>query len=599
MSFSNVLLVSGSANFSTRDVWEGYRIALLGQGIRVIPYPTFSFLKLLSVDAVCNDILGTALYTANNIDCVVFVDGLYFRGERARVPQSLRRVGIPTVLIATDDPYETIPNLESLYTYRFTNEVNCATEGAIYLPTATLPQPQIQRSDSPDFDVSFLGTVFPDRLPLLLEIAKFCESEGLRFLIAGKLIDGTKHFDELQCTEVRQRTITDVEKWEIYSQSRVTINLFRQSESPADSPSPRVFEVTAFGHAALLTGPPRREVAREFGDSLFYFEDAASAKQAIRQALQDTASRLEKVDRAQQVTVQRHLYDHRAAALVDHVRRGERENATVAGSAEQIAWIIGCGRTGSTWLAEMIGDLPGVRRWHEPYFGRFFRHISEQPQDAKRRGSFFFHRHQQIWIDGMRDLFFRMVRERYPQFGRHALVVKEVNTPELYPWLHAVFPSTRLILLLRDPFDVLDSYLDMQKPGAWNEQFAESADPTAEANVRRTCEHIRSNMLVAQKTFDAFPLQQRLSLRYEELLEDSADCLRACVELVSVDVTPDQLQTVVDAHRFGRHPTTGQLEFRRRGKAGGWRESENFTASVTSIAQEILGAVRARLGYAE
>ncbi len=82
MSFANVLLVSGSANFSTRDVWEGYRIALEAQGIRVIPYPTFSYLKVLSVDAVCNDILGTALDVANHIDCVVFIDGLYFRGQR-------------------------------------------------------------------------------------------------------------------------------------------------------------------------------------------------------------------------------------------------------------------------------------------------------------------------------------------------------------------------------------------------------------------------------------------------------------------------------------------------------------------------------------
>ena len=58
MAIANVLLVSGSANFSTRDVWDGYRLALEAEGLRVIPYPTFSFLKVLSVDAVCNDIMA-------------------------------------------------------------------------------------------------------------------------------------------------------------------------------------------------------------------------------------------------------------------------------------------------------------------------------------------------------------------------------------------------------------------------------------------------------------------------------------------------------------------------------------------------------------
>ncbi len=500
-------------------------------------------------------------------------------------------------MIATDDPYETIPNLESLYTYRFTNEIRCATEGAIYLPTATLPLPLIPRTDSPAYDVSFLGTVFPDRLPLLTEIAEFCEQEGYKFLIAGKLIDGTKPFDQLASTEVRQRTIDNVEKWEIYSQSRVTINLFRESETPADSPSPRVFEVTAFGHAALLTGPPRSEVSRIFGDSVYYFEDLESAKRAIHEAVRDTPARLAKVDRAQQITIDAHLYDHRAEDLVAQVRAAEREHETAAGGDEQTAWIIGCGRTGSTWLAEMLGDLPGIRRWHEPYFGRFFRHLSEQPKDTERRGSFFFRRHQQIWLDGLRDLFYSMVRDRYPQFGRHALVVKEVNTPEMYPWLRAVFPSTRLILLLRDPFDVLDSYLDMQKPGGWNEQFSESNNPLAERNVRHTCEHIRSTMLVAQKTFDEFPLEQRLSLRYEELLEDPAGCLQACAQLLSVKITPEQIDAVTKTHAFDNYATTGQLAFRRKGKAGAWQESENFTAAVTEIAQEVLGVVRSRLGY--
>lgn len=597
MSFANVLLVSGSANFSTRDVWEGYRVALQAQGIRVIPYPTFSFLKVLSVDAVCNDILGTALDVGNQIDCVVFVDGLYFRGQRARIPQSLRRAGIPTVLIATDDPYETIPNLESLYTHRFTNEIRCATEGAIYLPTATLPLPQVPKVASPAYDVSFLGTVFPERLPLLQDVAEYCEGEGLRFLIAGKFIDGSESFARFGGTEIRERTIDNVEKWEIYLQSRVTINAFRESEKPADSPSPRVFEVTAFGHAALLTGPPRQGVTDLFGDSLYHFEDSESAIAAIREALGDEPARLAKVDRAREITLCNHLYDHRAARLIEEVRAGEQDRMGTSAGDDQVAWIIGCGRTGSTWLAEMLGDLPRIRRWHEPYFGRFFRHLSEQPGELERRGSFFFHRHQQVWIDGMRELFYRMVHDRFPQFGRHALVVKEVNTPELCPWLQTVFPSARLILLLRDPLDILDSYLDMQKPGGWNEPFTQSSDALSERNVTRTCRHIESVILAAHSAFDAFPLEQRLSLRYEELLEDPAGCVKACADLLSVDVPEKELLRVIESHTFAQYQSAGQLAFRRQGKAGAWRESENFTESVTRIASEILGPVRRRLGY--
>jgi len=599
VAVASVLLVSGSANFSTRDVWDGYRHALEMCGVRVIPYPTFSFLKVLSVDAVCSDVLGTALDTANRIDCVIFIDGLYFRGKRARIPQSIRRFGIPTVLIATDDPYESVANVESLYTYRFTNEINCAAHGVSYLPTATLPLPVVPRAENPGYDVSFLGTVFEDRLPLLLKIAEFCEREQKRLLVAGNILGGTGPFDQLVYTDVRPRTIDTVEKWEIYAQSRVTVNLFRQSETPADSPSPRIFEVTAFGQAALLTGPRRCEVTRIYGDSVYHFEDAESAISAIQHALADESERLARVSRAREITLEGHLYEHRAAALLAELREAEQQRSVAGTSEDRIAWIIGCARTGSTWLAEMLGDLPKIRRWHEPYFGRLFRHVHERPQDLKRRSSFFCTRHQEIWLEGIRELFFRMVRDRYPQFGRHGLVIKEVNTPELYGWLRLLFPVGRMILLVRDPFDVLDSYLDLQKPGSWNEQFGDATAPLSEANVRRTAKHIRSTMSAAVDAYETFPTAQRLRLSYEELLEDPVPHLIACGDLISAKVDRRVALRVADRHQFQKHKKTGTLQFRRHGEAGVWKESGNFTREALQVAQETLGPLRGRLGYSD
>lgn len=597
MAIAKVLLVSGSANFSTRDVWDGYRIALEAASIRVIPYPTFSFIKVLSVDSVCNDILGTALDTDNAIDCVIFVDGLYFRGKRARVPLSLRRAGIPTVLIATDDPYESLQNVESLYTYRFTNELRCETGGAVYLPTATLPLPDVPRPQRPRYDISFLGTVFSDRLPLLLKIAEFCQQQQLRFLVAGKILGGAAPFAPFTQTDVLQKTIETVEKWQIYAQSRLTINLFRETERAADSPNPRVFEVAALGQAALLTGPRRAEVTRLYAEAAYHFDNADEALAQIRYALDNEADRVAKAQRARQITLTGQLYEHRAESLLSELRQGEHARAVQRSAEDRMAWIIGCGRTGSTWLAEMLGELPGIRRWHEPYFGRFFRHLHERPDELQRQSSFFSNRHQKVWLEGLRELFFRMVRERYPQFGRHALAIKEVNTPEVYAWLAKLFPTGRLILLVRDPYDVLDSYLDLQKPGSWNERFGDSQSPLSEPNVRRTAEHIRSSLELAQAAYEAFPPEQRKLVAYENLLAGPAPHLVSCAGLMGETVSPALADEVAARHRFQNYRRTGTLEFRRQGKAGGWRTSPNFMPEIQQLAAEILGPLRNRLGY--
>lgn len=596
MTIARVLLVSGSANFSTRDVWDGYRLALEGAGVEVIPYPTFSFLKVLSVDAVCNDIIGTALDVANQIDCVIFIDGLYFRGARVRVPKSLRRAGMTTVLIATDDPYDMARQTEDLYTFRFSNEIRCTERGISYLPTATLPLPQIPRVSRPRYDVSFLGTVFEDRAPLLLKVAAYCEREKLRFLVAGKFLVDPGQFREFAGTEVRQRTIEPLEKWEIYSQSRLTLNLFRTSEQPADSPSPRVFEVTAFGQAALITGPKRGEVTRIFGESVYHFDDEASLLTAIRAGIADERGRIARTERAREITLAGHLYDHRAIELIGQLKAGTEELQRTGAAEDRVAWIVGCGRTGSTWLADMLGDLPKIRRWHEPYFGRFLQHIDQHPEDLDRQASFFSRRHQQVWTSGLRDLFFRMVRERFPQFGRHALVVKEVNTPEIYPWLHTLFPQGRLILLIRDPFDVLDSYLDLQKPGSWNQSFGD-VDARVLIRARQAAEHIRNTTLMALNAYEAFPLERRLTLSYEGLLEDPVPALVACGELLSAGVTREAAEAVARKHAFENYEQTGSLQFRRQGKAGAWKKSANFTEEILGLADEILGPLRGRLGY--
>ena len=613
MPVSRILLVAGSANFSTRDVWDGYRVGLELAGCEVVPYPTFAHLKILSADAVCRDLIGTAVDEAAGIDAAVFIDGLYFRGRRSRVPASIRRAGVPTALVATDDPYDPIPNAESLYSLRLTNDAGTAGDGAVYLPTAAGFVPEASPQPERAYAVSFIGTVFPERLPYLLAAAEWCERSRRRMLVAGKLIDtAADPFAGFALTETRLRTIDGPEKWAIYAQSDLTLNVFRRDPEtgpPAVSPSPRVFEVAAFGHAALLTGPSRTEMSETFGDAVYGFETPDDLPAAIEAALSD-GSRGERVERAKAIVRGGHTYEHRAADLLTHLR--DLPTTAAAGSAspaerdDRIAWIIGCGRSGSTWLAELLGELPGVRRWHEPYFGRFLRHLHERPDDLDRPSSFFSRRHHAAWVGGLRRLFFDMVADRYPQFPQHALAVKEVNTPELYPWLRTLFPASPVVLLVRDPFDVLDSYLALQKAGSWNERFGtdDSDEPdgrSAEFVARRTASNIAQTMTLALDTFEDLPPGRRLRVSYEQLLTDGTQPLAEVAALLGASPPAEAIAAAIEKHAFAnyakRGEPTGELAFRRRGIAGGWRDSANFTDEVRAIADEVLGPLRARLGY--
>jgi hypothetical protein len=59
------------------------------------------------------------------------------------------------------------------------------------------------------------------------------------------------------------------------------------------------------------------------------------------------------------------------------VRRGESLRSRARRSSrgvrpENIVWIFGTGRSGSTWLGSIMGSLDGCAMWNEPLVGNLF-----------------------------------------------------------------------------------------------------------------------------------------------------------------------------------------------------------------------------------
>jgi hypothetical protein len=261
-------------------------------------------------------------------------------------------------------------------------------------------------------------------------------------------------------------------------------------------------------------------------------------------------------------------------------------------------WIFGSGRCGSTWLLELLGGLNGVYAWHEPYFGLILRALQHTPDHPD---AFFGGSHRAVWVEGIRKLFLQVAEAHFGVLPPGAkLIIKDINAPELCPYFTEIFPQARYLLLLRDPFDILDSYIDMQRPGSWNESFgAQTFGPELNsARIEGTARHIRKVYEMAVAGYDSVPPSLRLQVRYEDLLADTVEHLSRCTAFLGLAVSARQLQQRVEACRFDRHADTGKYSLRRFGKAGIWQTSGNFTPEVTQIAMETLGELRQRLGYA-
>jgi hypothetical protein len=305
----------------------------------------------------------------------------------------------------------------------------------------------------------------------------------------------------------------------------------------------------------------------------------------------------------------------------------------------RLVWILGGPRTGSTWLLELLtyplspsAESPsgaarreGVRRRpyavpiNEPYIGMHLAPVVSYGAGgvftaAEARGllgpdpSYFFAEHYaDVWQPQLRRLLLDRLgaqagaAEREHRLRRPLVVVKEPNGSHAAPILGSTLPRSRLLFLLRDGRDVLDSLADAESPGGWLETGPDSAGATP---TRSRLEFFRTNSWLwvhridaVQRALAAHPPELALTIRYEELRERPRELMREVVDWLDVDVADDALGEAVAATSFEDYPAEakGPGKPLRIATPGHWRDS--MTPDEQEVVMDVMGPKLEELGY--
>src|SRR3989440_1474607 len=147
----------------------------------------------------------------------------------------------------------------------------------------------------------------------------------------------------------------------------------------------------------------------------------------------------------------------------------------------RLVWIAGSPRTGSTWLAELIADDRRCVRLFEPLIGLHLgvrstavaqvpeRQLVEKPRILDLRTDehyFFAAQHSESWIPHLRNLILRRFSVCYAPEAE-AYIVHDPNGSDGADIIMHALPKSRLLFLMRDARDVIDSTLDAYRTGSW------------------------------------------------------------------------------------------------------------------------------------
>jgi hypothetical protein len=222
----------------------------------------------------------------------------------------------------------------------------------------------------------------------------------------------------------------------------------------------------------------------------------------------------------------------------------------------------------------MMAEMPRHQVWEEPLVGQLFGefHATARPADLNRPGFIMADATRNEWVKSVRS--FVLDGAGYVRPLLHPddyLVVKEPNGSVGAPLLMEALPESRMVLLVRDPRDVVASALDATRKGGWLYHRAVDEDP--DAFVRRRAGVYALHLGSATEAYDTHEGPKSLVL-YEELRGDTLPTIGRLYSDLRIPVEKNCLRRAVEKNAWEKLPEErkGSGKALRRATPGRWRE---------------------------
>ncbi len=250
---------------------------------------------------------------------------------------------------------------------------------------------------------------------------------------------------------------------------------------------------------------------------------------------------------------------------------------------ENIIWIFGNRKTGSTWLSWMMEELEDSVVWREPYVGELFGRLYHNWVGEKHFESKHFilgGPQKKSWLNSMRSFVLSEASARFPKIADGGyLVVKEPNGSIGAPLLMEALPESRMIFLIRDPRDVAASALDATRKGSYLHERRKGGKHTAmfemqaDELVESAATSYLQNIVSVREAYEAHE-GRKVFVRYEDLRSKTLETMKGIYSALRIAVEEQELARAVKKHSWENIPEEkkGEGKFHRRAALEGWRE---------------------------
>jgi len=139
------------------------------------------------------------------------------------------------------------------------------------------------------------------------------------------------------------------------------------------------------------------------------------------------------------------------------------------------------------------------------------------------------------------------------------IVIKEPTGSITADVLAECLPNSRIIVLMRDPRDIIDSKIDEISAGGWELELKKGIKIQLTGKMR--INHIKRTAIfwvgltkILMKAFENHPKDLRYLLHYEDLLANTTQELKKLYQFLEIDIDEKKLNSIVEKYSFENIP---------------------------------------------
>jgi len=274
---------------------------------------------------------------------------------------------------------------------------------------------------------------------------------------------------------------------------------------------------------------------------------------------------------------------------------------------KNIIWLFGTRRSGTTWLGKQLLSH-NTHYLHEPNItDHLDLPMNQAAENLIRRidarkdteNYFFSEKYKNTWSYYLGKMILNRVNAQFNDLSKKIIIKEPSSLLDASDILSSSTPKSKIIILVRDGRDVIDSLLNARQNLGWLVKKKENLLPNSQRPtfIKHRSRFWTHQMKILMNTFETKSDKNCVLIKYEDLLNNTKPILTKLYNFLNIEITDNEIDSLIKKFNFQSIPNEnkGKGQFTRSASPGDWEK--NFSNGEIDVMQAIMGETLKKLGY--